>query len=399
MEVSAGEGGAGASAGTVDMDAWLAARTLVVCVGAGGVGKTTTAATIALQGALSGRKTMVLTIDPARRLANSLGLKSFGNEETRIDLGALGHADAKGELWAMMLDSRSTFDTLIQRIAADEKAKQRILNNHVYRHMADTFAGSQDYMATEKLYDLVAGGRYELVVLDTPPVKNALDFLESPGRLIRFLDERILQWFVRPPDTSMVFGRRLMLGTTAVVYKLMGYVFGSDFLEDLTQFFEDFQGLYQGFVERHKVVLDLFRAPTTSFVTVCAPTESSLDVAAFFQHELAQRELPRGGVIVNQVHTCDGATHDARAVLGSLADRLASDLPGATSPALLARLGMAHRRLHALRVAEDALTERVRQAAKGGGFYQEVPRLDGNVHDLESLLEVGRRLFGPATRL
>ncbi len=389
----------GAPSGTVDMAAWLASRKLVVCVGAGGVGKTTTAATIALQGALQGRKTMVLTIDPARRLANSLGLKSFGNEETRIDLGALGHGDAKGELWAMMLDSRSTFDTLIQRIAADEAAKQRILNNHVYRHMADTFAGSQDYMATEKLYDLVAGGRYELVVLDTPPVKNALDFLESPGRLIRFLDERVLQWFVRPPETSMVFGRRLMLGTTAVVYKLMGYIFGSDFLDDLTQFFEDFQGLYQGFVERHKVVLDLFRAPTTSFVTVCAPTESSLDVATFFQHELAQRELPRGGVIVNQVHTCDGATHDARLVLGTLADRLAADLPPATSPALLARLGMAHRRLHALRVAEDALTERVRTAAKGGGFYQEVARLDGNVHDLDSLLEVGRMLFGPATRL
>ncbi|MCB9686330.1 MAG: ArsA family ATPase [Alphaproteobacteria bacterium] len=382
---------------TFDMDGWLDGRNLVVCVGAGGVGKTTTAATIALHGALRGRKTMVLTIDPARRLANSLGLKSFGNEETRIDLDALGHGEATGELWAMMLDSRSTFDTLIQRIAADEEAKKRILNNHVYRHMADTFAGSQDYMATEKLYDLVAGGRYDLVVLDTPPVKNALDFLESPGRLIRFLDERVLKWFLTPPETG-AFGR-LMMGTTAVVYKLMGYIFGDEFLSDLQQFFQDFQGLYQGFVERHKVVLELFRASTTSFVTVCAPTESSLDVATFFQVELAARDLPRGGVVVNQVHTCDGATHDAKQVLGAVAEELSADLSPATANALLARLGMAHRRLHALQVAEDELTERVRAAARGGGFYQEVERLDGNVHDLDSLLEVGRRLFARAATL
>ncbi len=384
---------------TVDMAAWLARTNLVVCVGAGGVGKTTTAATLALTGALAGRKTVVLTIDPARRLANSLGLQSFGNEERRIDLAALGHGEATGELYAMMLDSRSTFDSLISRIAADEAAKERILKNHIYRHMSDTFAGSQDYMATEKLYDLVAAGRYDLVVLDTPPVKNALDFLEAPGRLIHFLDERVMRWFVDPPGTSRVFGRRIMMGTTAVVYKLLGYVFGQDFVDDLTQFFADFQGLYKGFVERHEQVLKLFRAEATSFVTVCAPTESALDVATFFQRELAERGLPRGGVVVNQVHTCDTDSHDARAALGAEADAVAGELPASVVPSLLARLGMAHRRLHALRVAEAGLTERVRAVAKGSGFYQEVPRLEGNVHDLEALSQVSAHLMTPARPL
>jgi anion-transporting ArsA/GET3 family ATPase len=284
-------------------------------------------------------------------------------------------------------------------VSTDPAARDRILTNHVYRHMADTFAGSQDYMATEKLYDLVASGKYDLLVLDTPPVKNALDFLESPGRLINFLDERVLKWFLQPSDSSAALGRRLMFGTSAVVYRLLAYVFGKDFLDDLTTFFEDFQGLYHGFVERHRAVVQLFRADTTSFVTVTAPNESSLDVATFFQEELARRNLPRGGFVVNQVHACEGEHHDARDAVGGLAASVAGDLPPSTLNAVLARLGMAHKRLHALRVAEDALTQRARVAARGGGFYQEIPRLDGNVHDLRALAEVGERLFGPAGTL
>lgn len=381
----------------LDMNAWLDSARLVVCVGAGGVGKTTTAASVALWAALRGRRAMVLTIDPARRLANSLGLREFGNEEMRIDLSAL--PDVKGELWAMMLDSRSTFDSLIDRVSPDQESRERILGNHVYRHMADTFAGSQDYMATEKLYDIVSSDKYDLVVLDTPPVKNALDFLESPGRLINFLDERVLTWFLTPYDPRVVFGKRLMMGTSAVVFRLLSYVFGRDFLDDLATFFQDFQGLYAGFVARHEAVVELFRAPDTTFVTVCAPTESSLDVASFFQDELARRELNRGGVVVNQVHSCDGATHDARALLGELAASVGSDLDPRVRASVLARLGMAHRRLHALTVAEDALTERVRLAAADGGFYQEIPRLDGNVHDLRALFDVGTHLFARAASL
>ncbi len=338
----------------MDLNTWLASRNLVVCVGSGGVGKTTTSAAIALRAAISGRKVMVLTIDPAKRLANSLGFDQMGGEPTRVDLSAL--EGASGELWAMMLDSRSTMDSLITAISPDRETRDRILKNHVYRHMADTFAGSQDYMATEKLYDLVSSGDYDMVVLDTPPVKNALDFLESPGRVVNFMDERVLHWFLAPFEGGGGgLSRRFMMSTSAVVYRLLGYVFGKDFLEDLAVFFRDFQGLYGGFRERHSAVLSMLRDPKASFVTVCAPTESSLDVAVFFQREMSERELPSAGVIVNQVHACEGDEHNAHEALGEVVAELADDLPTRVQSSILARLGRAHRRLRTVRLGEQDL--------------------------------------------
>lgn len=382
--------------GRVDMDAWLTTTKLVVCVGSGGVGKTTTSAALGLYAAVHGRKVMVLTIDPAKRLANSLGLNAFGNEETRIDLSSLSHAT--GELWAMMLDSQSTMDGLIGRVAPSPEARDRILGNHVYQHMASAFAGTQDYMATEKLYDLVASGKYDLVILDTPPVKNALDFLESPGRLINFLDEKVLSWFLVGAGNKGGFGARLFQGTSQIVLKLLGTLFGADFVSDLTVFFEEFQGLYAGFVERHDRVLAMLRSRDTHFVTVCAPTESSLDVAVYFQEELERRDLPRAGVVVNQMHRCTGDHDDAKAVLGELAATAGADLSERTVAGVLARLSMAHKRLRALSAAEQLMTARVRQASRGAGFYQEVARLEGQVHDLPSLHQVGELLFEPALK-
>jgi len=259
--------------------------------------------------------------------------------------------------------------------------------------MSDTFAGSQDYMATEKLYDLVNSDKYDLVILDTPPVKNALDFLESPGRLVNFLDERVMKWYLMPYDPKLVFGKRLMMGTSAVVFRLLSHVFGRDFLEDLGIFFKDFQELYEGFRERHDSVIEMLRQPTTHFLTVCAPTESSIDVAAFFQDELRRRNLPRAGVIVNQVHDCDGATHDANVVMGKLASEQMDGLDDKVKGIVLARLGMAHRRLHALAQAEELLVAKVREVAVGGGFLRRVPRLEGQVHDLLALYVVGQSIF------
>jgi anion-transporting ArsA/GET3 family ATPase len=374
------------------LDLWLDARRLVVTVGSGGVGKTTSAAAIGLHAARRGRRAMVLTIDPARRLANSLGLSSIGNVETRIDLDA---SHGVGELWAMMLDSRSTMDGLIARIAEPDVA-ERIYANHVYRHMADTFAGSQDYMATEKLYDLITSGRYDIVVLDTPPVKNALDFLESPGRLLNFLDEKVLAWFLAPYDGGWT---GWMWGPSAVVHRLLSHVFGRDFLDDLAVFFRDFQGLYGGFRERHEAVVDLLRDPSTGFVTICAPTRSSLDVAAYFVDELGRRGLPRSGVVVNQVHRCEGRDHDAERALGPVARALSADLDPSVAPRVIARLGMAHRRLAAMVDAETGMIVHLRHEARGGGFYQEVPRMAGQVHDLRALAAVGEAMFGPSRRL
>lgn len=375
-----------------DLSSVIAGKRLVVCVGSGGVGKTTTAAAIALQAAISGRKVLVLTIDPARRLANSLGLSRFGNDELRIDLSSL--PEARGELWAMMLDNQKTFDDLIKQIAPDPARRDAILNNRIYRATADNISGSQDYMATEKLHDVVIGGRYDLVVLDTPPVKNALDFLEAPGRLARFLDKRVMKWFLEPYDKERVLSR-LLSGTSAVVFRLLSHVFGSEFLDDLSEYFNHFRDLYDGFRERQEAVEKMFfDQGATSFLVVCAPNGPSLEVAAFFLDELAARRMPNPGVIVNQRHVARGGELSADGVLGAAAEAQSADLDPATARSLLARLGAAHRRLRELAAHEDQLVDGVRGHMRPGQLLWSVPRLPDEVHDLRGLAAVGGALFG-----
>lgn len=383
--------GASSSLGSV-----IERRRLVVCVGSGGVGKTTTAAAIALQAAIGGRRVLVLTIDPARRLANSLGLKRFGNDETRIDLSGIPHA--KGELWAMMLDNQKTFDDLIKQIAPDEVRREAILNNRIYRATADNISGSQDYMATEKLHDVVIGDRYDLVVLDTPPVKNALDFLDAPGRLARFLDRRVMKWFLQPYDKERVFGR-LLSGTSAVVFRLLSHIFGQEFLDDLSEYFHHFRDLYDGFRERQEAVEKMFfDASATCFLVVCAPNGPSVEVAAFFLDELARRGMPNPGVIVNQRHLTAGKELIPDQLLGSLVAELSADLPPSTDRSVLARLGAAHRRLRELAQAEEGIIAGMASHVRSGQKVWSVPRLEDEVNDLAGLARVGAHLFGAGPR-
>ncbi len=367
------------------LDTLVGTKRLLVCVGSGGVGKTTSAAAIALRAALQGRRVLVLTIDPARRLANSLGLSEFGNTEVRIDLGER----ATGELWAMMLDAPSTLDDVIRRVAKDDATRDAIFANTIYRHMSGSFSGSQEYMATERLYDVHRSDRYDLIVLDTPPVKNALDFLDSPGRLARFLDRQIMKWFLTPYEEEKVFGKRLIMGTSAVVYRLLGHIFGREFLDELSLFFALFRDLYDGFRERHEAVGRLFAASSTAFLVVSAPTEPSVDVARFFLSELRARTLPVGGVIVNQVHLCSGGVPDVNALLGGRARAIDPEAAGS----LLARLGAAHRRLRELAALEAARVEELRRAAGPTAWVRVVPRLPDEVHDLDGLMQLHGPLF------
>jgi anion-transporting ArsA/GET3 family ATPase len=356
---------------------------LIVAVGSGGVGKTTSAASIALTAARRGKKVLVLTIDPARRLANSLGLSEFGNEATKIDTTEIG--EVSGELWAMMLDSRSTFDNLIHRVSPSEETRKRILNNHVYKHLSTTFAGSQDYMATEVIYDLYESGEFDLLVLDTPPVKNALDFLESPGRLVNFLDKRVLQWFLRDnKQKTSAFGKN------QVVYFLLGKLFGEHFVDDLSEFFYEFEKLNEGFKLRHEAVVSLFRAPTTNFLTICAPTMASMDIAKFFLEEFRRRSLPCVGVAVNQVHTCEVPRDDAAEALASVPDSYKEEQPVVWAQ-LVKRLSLAHERLRALSLSERKLIDGLREDLREYKGLQliEIPRLDSEVHDLSSLCTIG----------
>jgi anion-transporting ArsA/GET3 family ATPase len=375
----------------LDVNAWFKETRLVACVGSGGVGKTTSAAAMGLWAAVHGRRVIVLTIDPAKRLANSLGLDAMGGEATRIDLSSVG--EATGELWAMMLDSRGTFDSLIAAVAPSPEVRERIFSNHIYRHMADALAGSQDYMATEKLHDLVLSGKYDLVILDTPPVKNALDFLESPGRVITFLDERVIDMFLSDAPRSNSWRSRLFGGASAVMYRLLGAVFGSEFLDDFAQFLADFRGLLEGFRKRHRAVLDMLRADTTSFVTICAPNESSIDVATFFHEELGERELHRAGIVVNQVHRCEMPSDSAAAALAVTVTEQSDGLSEHTGSMLLERLKRAHAGLRRRMDAEQVLIDRLRASSRGGGFMCQIPRFEDQVYDLPALLKVGRSIF------
>lgn len=365
----------------------FASHKLIICVGSGGVGKTTTAAAIGLQAAKEGRRVMVLTIDPARRLANALGLQQFGNEETRIQLDE----GVPGELWAMMLDTQSTFDGLIRRVSPDIETQDRILNNRVYRHISDSFGGSQEYMATEQLYDVVMSNRYDMVVLDTPPVKNALDFLESPGRLVQFLDKRILSWFLAPYEETRVFGR-LFRGTSALVFKLLGYVFGREFLDELAEFLFIFRDLYDGFRERHQAVLKLFGLPTTTFAVVCAPNEPSVAVAGYFLTELKERSMPCAGVLMNQMHPTLGSPIDPSNVLRDLCERHADDLDEDTVNQFLARININHRRLTGLSTAEQGLAASLYPMLESHQCLWQIPRLEGEVHDIDALGRVFERV-------
>ncbi len=367
-------------------------KRLIVCVGSGGVGKTTTSAVLGLRAALRGRRVLVLTIDPARRLANSLGLSEFGNEETPIDLS---HVQARGSLSALMLDTQSTFDDLIGRLSPDEETRQKILNNAIYRTLSDTFASSQEYMATEKLHDVITSGRYDLIVLDTPPVKNALDFLEAPGRLSRFFDRSIIRWFLTPYEEKRVFST-LMVGTSAVVFRLLSYVFGKEFLDDLSEFLLLFKDMYEGFRTRHEEVIGIFRQPTSCFLTVCAPTEPSLEVAGFFARELRKRDYPRAGVVVNQVYFTGHEPLNAREELEAVLEGLGDGDSASLRSGLLARIGAAHGRFRQLSEVQRARINEVRGwMGPDDGFLAEAPRLEREVHDVESLIELSEHLLGP----
>jgi anion-transporting ArsA/GET3 family ATPase len=362
----------------------LDGKRICICAGSGGVGKTTTSAAIAAGMAARGLKVAVLTIDPAKRLADSLGLPELGNTERRVDAAlfeAAGVEMAGGELWAMMLDSKQTFDDVVRKHAPDAETRDRILANRIYQQLSAALAGSQEYMAMEKLFEIHAEDRYDLLVLDTPPSRDALDFLDAPRRLTQFIEGRALQVFMKPTGIGMrVFGRG-----ASMMFSVLRRITGVDLLEDLAEFFQAFSGMVGGFRERARRVNELLAAPETSFLVVCGPQGEPISEAVYFHRKLVEAELPFGGVIVNKVHQVDEpAEPDAQ---------LERELAGALGDADLARRvvdNFADFRVLAERdrrnVAHLAAEMRTRAVI-------EVPYLDEDVHDLEGLMEINRYLF------
>jgi anion-transporting ArsA/GET3 family ATPase len=338
-------------------------RSIVVCCGSGGVGKTTTAATLALEAARRGRRACVVTIDPAKRLADALGLESLSNVPGRIA------GDWTGELSALMLDTKSTFDNLVARYAATPEQAEGILANRLYRNMSGALSGTQEYMAMEKLYELASGGDYDLIVIDTPPTRNALDFLDAPRRLTRFLDNRIFKLLMMPTRaylTAVSFATQTFLRTISKVV-------GGEVVADAVAFFQAFEGMEQGFRERAAEVLELLKAPSTAFVLVTSPRRDAVEEAAFFADRLGEAGIDVDGLVVNRLHPRFGTAEvPADAAFGDLGRNLADFR------------SISEREEHHV----DALARRIAPAPVG-----RVPFLAADVHDLAGLGVVGGYLF------
>ena len=283
-------------------------KEVIVCAGAGGVGKTTTAAAVALRAAVEGRRTVVLTIDPARRLAASLGLNELSNEPTKVPARKFGSAglNPAGELYAMMLDTKTTFDKVVMRYAPTTDQATRIVNNRFYRNISATLSGTQEYMAMEKLYELYAEGRFELIVIDTPPTRNALDFLDAPRRLTGFLESRVLRWFLLPYIKAGGGFMRVANIAATTFLRIVKRIIGTEALDDTAEFFRNLEGMYEGFNERAREVASLLKSNVTSFVVVTSPATDSVSEAMFFASRLNESGLPFGALVVNRVHPVYG---------------------------------------------------------------------------------------------
>ena len=360
----------------------LEGKRICVCAGSGGVGKTTTSAAIALGMAARGAKVAVVTIDPAQRLANALGVEELPNEPHRIEPERLDRAglEVEGELWAMMLDPKRTFDELIERIAPDADRAEEIKANRVYRELSGAVSGSQEFTAVAKLYDLDQAHEFDLLVLDTPPSRNALDFLEAPQRLSSFFEGSSLRTLARP--TGLGFK---VLGRSATpILGALRRVIGVDLLADVGSFFQLLGDMTRDFSHRASQVELLLRAPTTAFVLITSAEREPIDEAIWFHRTLERGGLPFAGVVVNRVHhdlLNGGAPEDVRP---ALARTLGADLA--------TRVAQNFDDYHVLARRDDRNVERLAHALRDEPLLL-VPQLDQDVHDLDGLLRMRRYLF------
>lgn len=367
---------------------------VVVCCGSGGVGKTTSAAAIALHAALIGRRAVVVTIDPAKRLADALGLEhGLTNDPARVDLSELrieagadgdGSAAVAGELWATMLDTRATFDELVRQEAGSTEQAQQILANTFYRNIAGSLSGTEEYMAAEKLYQLHADPRFDLVVVDTPPSRQALDFIDAPERLARFIDHRLFRWLMVPARGGM----KVLSIAAQPVLRTIGRVVGGDVLTDAIAFFQAFDGMQDGFRQRAKAVTALLRDPATRVVVITTARRETVEEARYLTDRLVDQGLQPAGLVVNRAQRRFGQITAAEATASAEA---------AEDPAVQA-LWSNLAELNGLAEREAA---EVAELMGSAPFTVNVPQQPTDVHSLPGIAVIADDLFtakvaGPA---
>lgn len=385
------------------LEVGLAEARVLVCAGTGGVGKTTIAAALAVQAARAGRRTLVLTIDPARRLADALGLASLDSKPASVDLAALDPELASVEgasLDAMMLDAKPTFDRLILRLTADDEQRERILGNRIYQNLSSALAGSAEYAAMEQVHELVHSGDYDLVVVDTPPSDHALDFLRAPRRLREFLESRFVATLVRPAMSASRIGIRLFGRPLHRMLSLLERIAGVGFLDDLTEFLSAIDGLSQGFRERATRVEEVLLGPDTGFVLIAGPHRGASAGTLEFLSELERFRVPLIGVVVNRVRPWPPATSPMQLLEACQGEALARDearLAAERDGEAGRRIGEAVLEAARIAVAEHRTVDALERAvARLQVRCTTVPELAGDVERMAGLLEIGRVLTAAA---
>jgi len=374
------------------LDRLLAAKEIAITCGPGGVGKTTVAAAIAAMAACHhGGRVLVVTVDPAKRLADALGLKGIGNTEHRIEPELFKEVGVtpRGELWAAMLDTQASWDALIERHAPDRRTREQILSNPLYRNISGRFVQSHDYIAAERLFEIHSTGQYDLIVVDTPPSRHALDFLDAPKRMAEFFSSRLLRWLIVP------YRSRLVTLASRPFQQVADRVLGTQFLSDISEFFILFQSMHAGFVERAEAVVRLLGDRRTTFLVVSTLESSPLAEAEAFCDELSRRHLHLGAVVLNQTlpdYLRDpGALAVARA-LGERADEIAERLP--TDPALTAPLlrEVAESFLNYSLVARREAEQRD-ELAPAPEVLAAAPAMETDIASLGGLLALGETIW------
>lgn len=381
---------------SVSLESVFDGSSIVITCGAGGVGKTTVAAALATAAVRHhGGRVLVLTIDPARRLATALGLKAFGNVETQVT-APVGSPDG-AELWMAMLDTSASWDDLVRKHAPDIDTRDRILANPLYRNITQRFVQSHDYIALERLHDLHVSGRFDLIVIDTPPSRHALDFLDAPQRMAEFFSSSLLRWITLP---YRVGGERVgKLGYLAAkpFYQIADRILGSQFLRDIAEFFLLFQSMYAGFVERSESVTELLHRPETSFLVVTTLDPSPVREAEFLLAELNKRDLKIGGLVINRVVNESFALASSLAEAQQLSEKGFSSGPQSLTDAseteqrVIRSVASNHLRFAA--AAEQQRLARRRLESAGPNIQVDVPEQSGDITDLHALARLGSMMW------
>ncbi len=368
----------------------LREKRVVVTAGSGGVGKTTTAAALAMQAAMEGKKVLCMTIDPARRLANSLGLSEMTLDKQTVpaELFAAQGLELKGELCAMMVDTKRTFDELVEQHASTPERRDQILENPIYKFMAESMAGTQEYMAMEKLHAVRQDSYWDLILLDTPPTANALDFLEAPERMVGAVDSPAMRWFIEAFQGAGKFSLGMLGKGAGMLLRAVGKFTGKQLLEEIAAFLVGIQDLFGGFRERASEVSGALRSDDVAFVLVTSPAPAAVDEALFFSEKLSEADMKLGAVVINGVHEAPAAIRPTDA----LAAELGPHFPGHDAKKLLQAMhqSLEDERVRGLSDRNEA--SRLHGAVGSSTPVVEVPELETDVHDLRTLSMIASHL-------